>query len=75
MGYFMIFFPIYFILAWLNLRGTWKRKEFQYYWFQIPVFAAVLVLNVLIAAGVPMVSISSVLIRLLSNFIKLRVVP
>lgn len=70
MVYSMVFFPLYLVLAWVSLRGTWKRKEFQYYWVQIPVLAAVLGLNILIAAGVQMTSISAVLIRLLSNFVK-----
>ncbi|QAT51113.1 hypothetical protein EQM14_15790 [Caproiciproducens sp. NJN-50] len=70
MAYFMIFFPLYLVLAWISLRGTWKRKEFQYYWVQIPVLAAVLALNILIASGVQMASISSVLTGLFSNYIK-----
>ena len=70
MTYFMIFFPFYLILTMLCLRGTWKRKEFQYYWVQIPVLAAVLALNILIASGVQMPGISSVLTGLFSNFIK-----
>lgn len=70
MIYFIVFFPFYLILTLINLRGTWKRKEFQYYWVQIPVLAAVLALNVLIASGVHMTSISTVLIKLLSSFVK-----
>ncbi|WP_326974904.1 hypothetical protein [Caproicibacter sp. BJN0012] len=69
MTHFLIFFPLYLILAWINLRGTWKRKEFRYYWIQIPIFAVVLVLNVMIAAGFQ-VSLSSALIGLFSNYIK-----
>lgn len=70
MVYFMVFFPFYLVLVLLNLTRTWKRKEFRYYWVQIPIFAVVLVLNILIAAGVRMVSISTVLIGFFSNFVK-----
>lgn len=70
MVYFMIFFPFYLVLLWLNLSKTHKMGAYRYYWIQIPIFAVVLVLNLLIAAEVRMVSISSVLIRLLSNFVK-----
>ncbi|MVB12146.1 hypothetical protein CAFE_28780 [Caprobacter fermentans] len=70
MAYLMVFLPLFLVLAFLTLRRTYLQKEFCYYVLQIPIFAAVLILNILIASGVQIPSISSVLMKFLSNFVK-----
>jgi hypothetical protein len=66
----MIFSPTFLILAWLNLRKTYQLRQFQYYMVQIPIFVIVLVFNFLIVFEVPVPSISSLLLKLLSHFVK-----
>ncbi|OCN01201.1 hypothetical protein A7X67_07475 [Clostridium sp. W14A] len=70
MAYLMVFLPLFLVLVFLNLHRTFIQKEFRYYLVQIPIFAVVLILNILIASGVQIPSISSFLIKFLSNFVK-----
>ncbi len=67
MTYAMIFFPFYFILLLLDLYHAKKRKEFRYFWLQIPIYAIVFVLNVLFAAGAHIPSISTLLAGIFPN--------
>lgn len=68
--YFLLFFSFFIVLAMFSLYRTWNRREFGYYWVQIPALLFSLVMNLLIAAEVHLPSLSSLLMRVLSKFVK-----
>lgn len=68
--YFLLFSFFFISLAGFSLYRTWNRKEYSYYWVQIPALLFSLVMNLLIAWEVHLPSISSLLMRVLSKFVK-----
>lgn len=70
MAYLMVFLPFFVAGVWWNLYVTVGKKEYSYLWVQITVFVITLVVNLLIAAGITVPSVSSLLIYLIDSVIK-----
>lgn len=70
MGDLLLLGTIFVPLAAFSLYDILRRREYRYLWTMIPLYAAALALDLVIASGVPYVSITVLLENLLSRIVK-----
>lgn len=70
MTYITIFGAFYIILVFTDLVPMIRKKKKKYLYFYIPVYAVTLVANILIALNFRFTSITEILERFMSTFIK-----
>ncbi len=68
--YITIFLVFYITLVFTDLIPMIKKKDRDYLWFYFPVYAVTLIVNILIGLNFRSPSITAILEKWLSNFIK-----
>ena len=68
--YITIFLEFYITLVFTDLIPMIKKKDWKYLWFYFPVYAVTLIANILIGLNFRITSITAILEKWMSNFIK-----
>lgn len=68
--YITIFLVFYITLVFTDLVPMIRKKEKKYLWFYIPVYAVTLIANIMIGMSFRFTSITSILEKFMSGFIK-----